>query len=325
MGEDRISYYGTSYGTFLGATYANMFPERLRAMVLDGAVTPSAWSGGTAEDMALSTFIRIGSDFGAEQGLRAFMDQCGAVDAGACAFSAGSPEATRRKWDDLLERAKAGISIDGQTINDADLRSYVGALTYTVAPVPGFDRFPGWPAVATFLEQAAAAPPATVSAHPADAEPQSAAAPAPYVTSAGRQLSVVCGESPNPATEASFLSQVDASYARAGLSAWPFVAACMGWTARAAAPYLGPWNTPTPVPILVVGNTYDPATPLASSVRMAQELADGHLLVVNGFGHTVLINPSRCAQDYIAMYLMDGRLPPAGASCNQDRPPFPGD
>ena len=40
MGEDKLSYYGTSYGTFLGATYVNMFPGRVRAAVLDGAVTP---------------------------------------------------------------------------------------------------------------------------------------------------------------------------------------------------------------------------------------------------------------------------------------------
>lgn len=79
------------------------------------------------------------------------------------------------------------------------------------------------------------------------------------------------------------------------------------------------------MPVLVIGNTYDPATPLASSVRMAQELADAHLLIVHGFGHAVLINPSRCAQDYVAAYLIDGRLPPAGASCSQDAPPFRGD
>jgi pimeloyl-ACP methyl ester carboxylesterase len=324
VGEETLSYYGTSYGTFLGATYVNMFPERVRAAVLDGAVTPSAWAGGPGEDTGLGTFVRIGSDFGTQQAIGAFMDQCGAVDAAACAFSAGSPEATRQKWNDLLKRAAAGLTVDGRIIRDGDLLSYVGALTYTVSPVPGFDRFPGWVAVATFLERAA-----TGTADPDVPSADGSSAPGPeaaaYVTSAGRQLSVVCGESPNPETEAAFVAQVEASYARAGHSAWPFVAACHGWTARAADPYLGPWDNPTPVPILVIGNTYDPATPLASSVRMAQELADARLLIVNGFGHTVLINPSRCAQDHVAAYLIDGRLPPAGASCSQDTPPFPGD
>lgn len=325
VGDERLTYYGTSYGTFLGATYVNMFPERVRAAVLDGAVTPSAWAGGAGEDPGLGTFVRIGSDFGAGTAIRAFLDQCGAAE--ACAFSAGSPAATRAKWSALLERAAAGLTVDGRTLDDGDLLSYVGALTYTVSPVPGFDRFPGWPAVAAFLERAAGASAGAVGAAP---PPAPEAAPsqgpaAPYVTSGGRQLSVVCGESPNPGTEAAFAAQVEASYARAGRSAWPFAAACQGWTARAADPYSGPWDRPTPVPVLVIGNTYDPATPLASSVRMAQELADGRLLIVQGFGHTVLLNPSKCAQDHVAAYLVEGRLPPAGASCFQDASPFPGD
>lgn len=324
VGEETLSYYGTSYGTFLGATYVNMFPERVRAAVLDGAVSPSAWAGGPGEDTTLGTFPRVGSDFGAAAAIGAFMDQCGAVDATACAFSAGSPASTRAKWDDLLKRAAStGVTVDGETMGAGDLLATVGALTYTVAPVPGFGRFPGWPAVATLLQRAA-----TGAGQP-EATPDSSPPPAPsgagYVTSAGRQLAVVCGESPNPETATGFTAQVEASYARAGLSAWPFVAACQGWTARAADRYLGPWDKSTPVPVLVIGNTYDPATPLASSVRMAQELADARLLIVHGFGHTVLINPSRCAQDHVAAYLIEGRLPPAGASCIQDHPPFQGD
>ncbi len=310
---------------FLGATYLNMFPDRVRAVVLDGAVTPSAWAGGPGEDAGLSTFIRIGSDFGSQATIRAFLDQCGAVDAAACAFSAGSPAATRTKWDDLLQRAKGGLSLDGQRLDDRDVLGYVGGSLYTVAPVAGFDRFPGWVAVAEFLEAAATADAAPTAAPEAPATAPAGTAPAaPYVTSAGRQLAVVCGESPNPQTAAAVAAQIEASYARAGLSPWPLVASCEGWTARAADPYLGPWDHPTPAPVLVIGNTFDPATPLGSSVRMAQELADARLLIVNGFGHTVLINPSTCAQGYIADYLIDGKPPPAGASCTQDAPPFPG-
>ncbi len=324
VGEDLLSYYGTSYGTYLGATYLNMFPDRVRAAVLDGAVTPSAWAGGPGQDLTLGTFLRIGSDFGGDATIRAFLDQCGAVASSACAFSAGSPEATRAKWHALLTRARGGLSLEGQRIDDRDILAYVGGSLYTVAPLPGFGRFPGWPAVAEFLEALSHAP----AAGPASAAPAPEASPslkpAPYNTSVGRQLAVICGESPNPATPEAFAAQIGASYVRAGYSAWPFVASCLGWTARAAAPYAGPWDRPS-VPVLVIGNSFDPATPLSSSVGMVQELADARLLIVNGFGHTVLINPSRCAQERIAAYLIDGTLPPAGATCFQDRPPFPGD
>ena len=135
---------------------------------------------------------------------------------------------------------------------------------------------------------------------------------------------MICGESPNPDSEAAAVAQAEASFARAGPSPWPLIAYCVGWTARAAEPYLGPWDARTAAPALVIGNTFDPATAFGSSVRMAQALADARLLTVNGFGHTVLMNPSRCAQDYVADYLIDGALPPVGASCVQDKPPFPG-
>jgi len=55
---------------------------------------------------------------------------------------------------------------------------------------------------------------------------------------------------------------------------------------------------------------------------MAAELAAGHLLTVKGFGHTELLNPSRCAQDHVAAYRIDGKLPSDGTQCVQDRPPF---
>lgn len=332
VGEETLSYYGTSYGTFLGATYVNMYPERVRAAVLDGAISPSAWAGGPGEDIGLSTFVRVGSDFGSATTIRAFMDQCGSVDTTACAFSAGSPVVTREKWAALLKRAEAGLAVDGQTIDEGDVLTYVGSSIYTIEPVPGFGRFPGWIEVAQFLEElwkASAAPEAATAASQSPAPVSaSATAPAensgPYITSAGRQLSVICGESPNPETNDGVSAQIEASYARAGLSPWPLVASCEGWTARAANPYRGPWDNPTPVPVLVIGNTYDPATPLPGSIRLAQELADARLLVVNGFGHTVLINPSTCAQDYIADYLIVGLTPPLGVACTQDRTPFPG-
>ncbi len=324
VGDERLSYYGTSYGTFLGATYANMFPERLRAAVLDGAVAPSAWAGNAGEDMSLGTFLRIGSDFGAMETTRAFMDQCGAVAASACAFSAGSPDATRRKWAELLKRGKEGIPFEGRTIDDRTIIDYLTGSIYLVDPLPGFGRFPGWVAVAEFLQTVWEASEGKVQTEEDDASAQSDPK-GDFVTSAGRQLAVVCGESPNPGTGEAVSAQALASYARAGLSPWPFVAACLGWTARAADPWLGPWNNRTAAPILVIGNTFDPATPLPSSQRMAQELADARLLVVNGFGHTVLLNPSHCAQDYIQAYLIAGTLPPAGAECDQEELPFAGD
>jgi pimeloyl-ACP methyl ester carboxylesterase len=329
VGEEQISYYGTSYGTFLGATYINMFPDHVRAAVLDGGVAPSAWMGNDGEDLSLSTFVRLGSDFGAAATVDAFIAACGAASPADCAFSAGSEQATRQKWDGLLERArKDGVSLEGDKIDDGTIVSYVQSNLYLVEPLQGFDRFPGYKAVAAMLQglwQASEgkAPPA--DAAPA-AEPPPTATPAyaTYVTSAGRQLAVICGESPNPESAEASAAQAEASFARAGLSPWPFGAPCLGWTARAAEPYRGPWNSPTREPVLVIGNSFDPATSFGSSLRLAQELANARFLPVIGFGHTVLFNPDRCAQAYVTGYLTELKLPPTGAFCRDDHSPFGG-
>jgi pimeloyl-ACP methyl ester carboxylesterase len=222
------------------------------------------------------------------------------------------------------------VTGDDEPVDDRSLLAYVGTKLYVLTPLPGFGRFPGWVAVGECLQQvwtasesgsgavppdAAAQPPATAVA---SAQP---AAASTYITSYGRQASVICGESPNPKTKPAYAAQALTSYQRAGLTVWPFTATCTGWSVKASSPYLGPWDTPTP-PVLVIGNTFDPATPYSSSRRMADELANGHLLTVDGFGHTELLNPSRCAQDHVASYLIDGSLPPEGTVCRQDQPPF---
>ncbi len=96
-----------------------------------------------------------------------------------------------------------------------------------------------------------------------------------------------------------------------------------GWTAKATEVYLGPWNTPTPGPVLVISNTFDPAhSSRQFASAKAEELADGHPLTVQGFGHTQPLNPSRCAQDYVAAFFVDGTVPVDGTECQQDDPPF---
>ena len=99
-------------------------------------------------------------------------------------------------------------------------------------------------------------------------------------------------------------------------------APCASWPAVAADRYAGPWDRPTANPILVIGNTFDPETPLEGAVAMADELASARLLTVDGYGHSALLNPSRCASQYVSDYLIDGTLPPEGTVCPQDQPPF---
>ena len=324
VGEDEINYYGTSYGTFLGATYINLFPNHVRAAVLDGAVFPTAWMN--ADDDDPSTFIRIGSDLGAAETMKAFMLACGKAGKPRCPFAEGGPEQTLQKWQTLLRRLHANpVPVGDAKIDDTAAISFFMSSIYVIRPLKNFDRFPGYDAVAQFLQDLWSPPasPGGTTASSTAAGTNSAQTSDIYTDSYGRQASVICGESPNPTSVEADLGQALASYKRAGSGAWPFAAVCLGWSVRATERYFGPWNEPTP-PVLVIGNRYDPATPFDSSVRMARELFDGHFLTVEGFGHTELLNPSRCAQAAIAAYLIDRIVPAQGTTCEQDDdPPFP--
>lgn len=76
--------------------------------------------------------------------------------------------------------------------------------------------------------------------------------------------------------------------------------------------------------MLVVGTPYDPSTAYRNAQAMSEELADARLLTHRGYGHPALLNPSRCVDDHVSRYLVDGVLPPPGASCEPDVPPFAG-
>ena len=105
--------YGISYGTILGATYANLFPAQVRAMTLDSNIAPSAWTNDASGDARLTTFLRVGSDRSAAATLDRFLDLCGSTTTSRCAFSAGSAQATRDKFDRLTTRLRKDPSARG--------------------------------------------------------------------------------------------------------------------------------------------------------------------------------------------------------------------
>jgi pimeloyl-ACP methyl ester carboxylesterase len=353
VGDPQMNYLGVSYGTYLGATYANLFPGTVRAMVLDGNVDPVAWATGYGDQAArFGTALRLGQDEGMAATLRAFLTRCGQATAGACAFSAGSAAATQAKYQALLRRLRRQPeTLDGQTVTYAVATAAVGDYLYTVEPEPG--GLIGWANLATLLQElwagsgstgAVPAPagrpslppvlePATLD--PAVSSAVSSAAPAGAVVTAPaaaqaysgdeQPVATLCDDSPNPRDPASYSAQAAFAYARSGAfglyRAWA-TEPCTRWPAFDADRYTGPWNVHTASPLLVVGNTTDPATPYKGSLAMAGDLASARLLTIDGWGHTELLNPSSCAQADESAYLIGGTLPPVGATCQPDQQPF---
>ncbi|MFC9889382.1 alpha/beta fold hydrolase [Streptomyces pilosus] len=311
VGEDRLNYLGISYGTMLGATYANLFPGKVRAMILDSNWDPRAWTDDASdEDPRLTSFQRLGSDLGAAETLDRFLTLCGTAGTDRCAFSAGSPEATRDKFEELMVRLRER-PVEGWT--------YAGTIA---AAVSGFYVVhPGWTRLAATLQELwQGRVPAPVPLPPPPAVPE----PDPYLGEE-QSTAVFCGDSPHPRDPSAYHALEDLSAARAGDTGrfWVWSSAgCAGWPAVAEHRYRGPWDRPTAHPVLVVGTTHDPSTPFTGAQAMAEQLAGARLLTHRGHGHTALLNPSRCVQAYESRYLVDGTLPPPGTTCEQDTPPF---
>ncbi|MDT0404984.1 alpha/beta hydrolase [Streptomyces edwardsiae] len=311
VGDQQLTYYGISYGTYLGATYANLFPGRVRAMVFDANWDPRAWTNNASDEAPRTTsFQRLGSGLSAAETVNRFLTLCGSRTTAHCAFSAGSPKATQDKYDQLLRRLR---------------EEPVGPWTYagTVADVVNslYVVQPGATKLAARLQdlwkgrvpEPSPLPPPPLVPHPD-----------PYLGEE-QSTAVFCGDSPNPRDPAVYHTLAEEAAVRAGDTGrfWIWASAgCASWPAVAEDRYRGPWNNPTAHPILVVGNTYDPSTPLSAAQAMAEELADARLLTHDAVGHTALFNPSSCVQAHESRYLIDGTLPPPGASCRQDTPPF---
>jgi pimeloyl-ACP methyl ester carboxylesterase len=313
-GETQLSYYGNSYGTFLGATYANLFPGRVRAMIFGSNMNPAAWVGrkqGAFTDPAsfLPTFLRQRSDVGARTTLNAFLDLCGRTSTARCAFSAGSAAATRAKFDALLRRLQSSPS--GTNSSYAALVSAVGAELYGVG---------GWGALASKLQRLWRNGSTSRAAASAAAGPSTGAG-AKYA-SFGQFLGVVCGESPNPGPPA--YPSIDAfALGRSGpvSGGWAWLAEpCATWPTTAAVRYAGPWRHRTANPVLVIGITHDPATPYEGAVAMSNELARARLLTVDGYGHGTFGQIMPCMIHHVTRYLIDKILPPPRSRCRGVQP-----
>jgi pimeloyl-ACP methyl ester carboxylesterase len=330
-----LNYLGLSYGSGLGATYANLFPARVGRMILDGNVNPVSW---THPDGIQPVFVRLGSGRAAAASMTAFLNLCGATTTANCAFSAGSPAATRARWQVLLRRVRrhpVSIGSPPQRYTYADV----------IASVP-LGQVSAWPAGAALLQQlwtasapasasAAGTPAASTGASrpaagrsttAAAALTGAAAAAAPLYTGLEQNLAVLCSDTANPRDPRAYQLAARLAYPTSGgfgaEQAWA-TEPCADWPDGGATDrYTGPWNRPTANTLLLLGNTGDPALPYRDSVAMEHDLARARLLTVAGYGHTEANNPSSCALGYEISYLETGALPPPGTVCREDTVPF---
>jgi pimeloyl-ACP methyl ester carboxylesterase len=319
VGDPVLNYYGQSYGTLLGAIYANLFPATTGHMILDGNLNPVAWSAGNSR---LPALVRLDSPRASAATMQAFLDLCSKAGTKACAFSARTPAATTAKWDTLLRRLRRHPVTMGsppQTITYADAVSSVDLGEVANWPGDARELQRLWAASTGGHSAPSASTSATASTTAASGPPSSYSGPFYYGEE--QTLAIMCADSPNPRNPAAYAAAA-ASGTFAPVYAWQ-TEGCADWPAAAAQDrYAGPWNRPTASTILLLGNTGDPITAYQDSVAMSHDLARARLLTVDGYGHTTG-ETSTCAVNDIVRYTLTGALPAPGTVCQQNGMPFP--
>jgi pimeloyl-ACP methyl ester carboxylesterase len=303
VGDDRLTYAGFSYGSFLGEVYANLFPRRVRALLLDGVADPVAWSTGWGRQAERVPFsLRIRSADGHARTLRQFFALCDRAGE-ICAFGRGDSQA---RWEALAARLRAQPAAlpDGRTFTYQDLVR----ITYAVMSDPSL-----WPLLADALLALAT-----------DAETGTLPPPLPNAFDPAYPA-VFCSDSDNPHGPGAWSRAADDADRRlphiGRASAW-WSSICLAWPRLDADRYTGPWTRRTANPVLLVANEYDPQTPLVNARIASTLLPRARLLTIRGWGHTSLRARSSCAEAHISRYLLATRLPRSGTVCPVDSEPF---
>ncbi|SDT79215.1 alpha/beta hydrolase [Actinoplanes derwentensis] len=295
LGEQRISFFGASYGTLIGQLYAERYPDRLRALVLDGVMDHSAG----ADAFLTQTTEAVQAAFDE------FVAWC-ARDTD-CALRGRD---VKRIWAELIRRATSGELIDPY-----DPPSRLGVWDLLSAAFSAFYD-PQWYSFAHYLKEAYEPAPAGRRAlrHGTDLTPHSFPA-------------VMCQDWSLPVggftgfRERLRALAVRAPQVRVSPLALTAVAGCLG----IAAPPVNP-QRPIPTatgPVLVVNSRFDPATAYVWAQQVARQFGPtARLFTYQGWGH-VAYTHSACIQAAVDRYLADLTLPAVGASCPAIEPePF---
>jgi pimeloyl-ACP methyl ester carboxylesterase len=273
VGDKRLTYAGYSYGTFLGATYARLFPDRVGRFVLDGTVDPIAWSGTGTGDAAPTTplGIRVRQGIGARETFGEFARLCREAGPQRCPLAAlGDPAVVVPATFDRLAREPVEIALPDGTRALIDQQTAVAATFFELySPA-------GWPGLADFLAALAApvpSPARVAAAAAATRSPLGARIRGEDYPSVGGALASLCVDTAASGRVREYPALIDAYddvapyFGR--FRGWTPVP-CEFWALQDPDAFHGPWQQRTPAPVLVIGTRFDPATPY----RQARPYAD---------------------------------------------------
>ncbi|MEB7505654.1 alpha/beta hydrolase [Arthrobacter koreensis] len=296
-GDPKLNYLGFSYGTFLGATYAELFPDNVGRLVLDGGLDPAA----SNEE------ITLGQARAFEKAIRAYVADC--QSSSNCPLQ-GSVDDGVQTIRDLI------VSVEASPLSASDGR-LVTVSTFVSGFILPLYNDANWPALTQALSSALRGDPSTMlMLADLGAERNEDGS---YESNSYEVFSAVnCLDYPmetDPAQMAADAAELEEASPTLGRFLAYGGVTCEAW------PY-EPVNEPRPLtaegadPIVVVGTTGDPATPYEWSQALAGQLDSAVLVTWEAEGHTAYGRGNQCIADAVDDYFIDGTVPEDGLVCS---------
>ncbi|MBP0935503.1 alpha/beta hydrolase [Streptomyces goshikiensis] len=298
LGDKKLSYVGASYGTFLGATYAELFPGRVGRLVLDGAMDPSRPALELNRDQTA----------GFETAFTSFAKDCAKQP--DCPLGKGSPQEVAQRLKEFFRK------VDAQPVPSGDPARPLGESLATTGVIAALYDESAWPQLREALTGAMNGDGSGLlgladSYYERDADGK-------YANLMFANAAVNCIDQPAAFSGPEAVDKALPSFEKAspvfgaGL-AWASLN-CGYWPVKATgeARALAAKGAP---PIVVVGTLRDPATPYKWAQALADQLESGTLLTYDGDGHTAYGRGSDCIDTAINRYLLEGKPPAPGKKC----------
>lgn len=298
LGDRGLTYLGKSYGTSLGAAYAEQFPKNVRALVLDGAVDP------TLPPLELNGTQAQGF----EVAFRAFLEDC--FEDAACPFQSREMGPALDELSALLRRADErplrNSLGDGREVTESWVT--LGIVT------PLYDRR-SWPVLRQALAQAFNGD-GTTLLRLADLLIDRRE-DGTYSNQTEANMAINCVDSVYPRSADAYeqaAEQAEQDAPRFGSAVMWGSLPCAYWPAQPTEE-VTELRAEGSAPILIVGTLRDPATPYEWSEALADQLSSGVLLGFDGDGHTAYLTGSTCVDGIVDDYLIDLKVPEDGTQC----------
>lgn len=296
LNDTKLNYLGYSYGSLLGSTYASLYPDRVGRMVLDGALDPSL----SYEELTL------GQAKAFEKAINAYVADC--------QQNQGCP-LTGSTADGVQQIRDAIAAAEANPLPAKDGRKVTGSLFVSALILPLYNDS-NWPILTRSLTQALAGDGTAMLAladFGADRESNGK-----YTSNGGFAFNAInCLDYPMATDNATLRAEEQELRQASPTLGYYFAyggANCKDW------PYENV-RTPAPAeytgsePIVVIGTTGDPATPVEWATELRKQLGNAALLTWQGEGHTAYGRSNSCIADAVNDYLVDGKVPADNTVC----------